>query len=473
MTRSLGAVLVLVSYIGAPGCFADPTQLQADSEGGSEDPGTNGSEGPSTGAPTTTTSMPSTTAPDGSGSGSEDVPPGCGDGMVEGDEVCDDGNTDDGDGCESDCQPSPGSAIWTVVEDSDAYLGAYTVAVTPSGEIVAAGATTVGEGNATWIARYDGDGGKLWDATGGAGGWNDVFRGLALTDDERVIASGTHRAEGMLDVGYFEIYTADGEAGGAQELQLGATSYLIGAELGSGGRLLAFGGVDDGEQHPLLASYVPVAGGWQYELSTEDTMDFEGQPGLAFDAAQLSDGRWIAVGFTFTGASSTRAAAWLVQPDGSQPELYELGDNGNDQFIDVVIEDDVVHVVGRQATGDDDGEVWLAELELDDTLTLGWEATWADKSFNIANALAVADGVRFVAASTNDGTEMEGLDTRVLRWDGHGAEPTWVSPFAADAPGRDYAGDVAVAPDGTVVVVGVVASPDGGEDTAWVRKLVP
>jgi len=472
MTRSLGAKLVLISHIGATACFAEPTRIDDESEGGSEDPGTSGGEGPSTSAPTTT-SMPSTTADSGSGTGAEEGPPGCGDGMVEGDEVCDDGNTDDGDGCESDCQPSPGSAIWTVVEESDAFLGAYTVAVTPGGDIIAAGATTVGEGNATWIARYDADGEKQWDAIGGEGGYNDVFRGLAITEDDRVIASGTHRTEGQLDVGYLAIYSADGEASGLQELPFGITSYLIGAELGSGDQLLAFGGVDDGEQRPLVASFGPFGGGWQYELSTEDSMAFAGQTGLVFDAAQLPDARWIGVGFTMTRGGGTRAAAWLLQPDGSDAQPYEFGDNGTDQFIDVELDDDVIHVVGRQAAGDDDGEVWLAELSMGDSVTIAWEATWADKSFNAANALAVADGVRFVAASTNDGTAMGGYDTRVLRWDGTNAEPTWVSPFAADAPGRDYPGDVAVAPDGTVVVVGVVASPDGGEDTAWIRKLVP
>lgn len=415
-----------------------------------------------------------TTSPDGSG-GSEESSGMCGDQVVEGDEICDDGNQQDGDGCESDCQPTSGYPLWTVVQDETFNIGIYSVVVTGEGDIVAGGAVLdEDEVPRPWLGRYAPDGTLLWTETSVAAGGRAHYRGLIALDDGRVVGVGGVVTGGELDDAWLRAVDADGEVAWQHELQTGSsTTYLLGVVPRAGGGLMAVGSASDSDgTRPFVATFNPMQGGWEQGEHSEDSQEYVGTNGTMFSLVPRGN-EFVVVGFTqqvMDGPSD--AAVWRIDDNGyAVSPATTFGGEGDQDFVDIVDDGGVLHVLGRIGMGDVSA-LRLARLGVGDSIVLEWEKTWSDLPFNVGNGLAVSGGVRYVAASTNMGQESDGFDTRVLRWDGEENAPRWAMPFADPSPGLDYAADVAVAPDGTVVVVGPV-TPEGGNVDGWIRKLAP
>lgn len=451
MTRSF-STFALGSYLCASaGCFEQAPSI---GDGGSSDGSGSASEESATGSSMSNGSSGSpTSSPDGSGSESDST-----------------GECPDGD-----CMPSSGETIWTVVQDEAFNIGIYTVVVTGEGDIVAGGAVLdENEVPRPWLGRYAPDGTLSWTETSVAAGGRAHYRGLIALDDGRVVGVGGVVTGGELDDAWLRAVDADGEVVWQHELQTGSsTTYLLGVAPRSGGGLMAVGSASDTEgTRPFVATFEPMQDGWQQGVHSEDSQEYVGTYGTMFSLVSRGN-EFVVVGFTQQVSDGpSDAAVWRIDDNGySIPPVATFGGEGDQDFVDIVDDGGVLHVLGRTGMGDVSA-VRLARLGVGDSIVLEWEKTWSDLPFNVGNGLAVSGGVRYVAASTNMGQDSDGFDTRVLRWDGEENMPRWAMPFADPSPGLDYAADVAVAPDGTIVAVGPV-TPAGGNVDGWIRKLAP
>jgi cysteine-rich repeat protein len=474
VSRSSRTAVLAWGLMPIIGCFESPPSTADDGT----DPTATGTEpgSDSSGATTVVSlSASSPTVADHSGSASE-TGDDCGNGDVDEGEICDDGNEIPGDGCEPGCTPSVAAEHWTVIEDGDGLDdAAFAVVVDAEGMVTVAGAQHVeaNDGN-PWVARYDAAGVPQWSDTTDVGSGNDLYRGLAVTDGGGVVGVGSYHS-GQLRA-WIHAHGADGSPGWDHTFSLGEEdASFVGLTVRDDGGLVAVGSIADGPGFtPLVASYDYAGPDWSEGQSSANTGSFVGTVGELFAVAALGDGTFVAVGYVaaMTDAGSDAMAVWF-DLDGTVISQASFGGADDDDFVDVAVVGDVVHAVGRRGGGEGISEVWLVRLSIEANITIAWEGAWSDQAFNVANALAVRDDARFIVGSTNTALDAEGFDARVLRWDGDADAPTWVAPFADDSPGLDYANDVALAPDGTIVVCGVV-TPRGAEDTdAWIRKLEP
>lgn len=452
MTRrfriAVGSYLCVSLWAGGA-CFPQAPSVGEGSSDGSDD---------GSGSATSGASMPNdasgspTTAPDGS-AGSEDST-----------------------GCTLDCQPASGEPLWTVVQDEENNIGIYTVAVTAEGDIVAGGAVLDADDHASpWLGRYAPDGTLLWTEAMPAASGNAHYRGLVALDDGRVLGVGGIDTSSDTDPAWLRAWSPSGDVVWEYELQtIGGPASLLGVVPRSDGGLIAVGTVTDANgSRPFVVGFDPEGDGWQPGITSEDIGEYLDTIGAMFSIVADDDG-YLIVGFTqqeMNGPSD--AAVWRIDANGYSMGLpATFGGEGDDDFVDIVKDGEVVHVLGRTGSGSV-STLWLARLTVGDSVTIAWEETWSELAFNVGNGLAVRDGVRYVAASTNISDQADGFESRVLRWDGDENAPTWVVPFADPSPGLDYAADVAIAPDGTVVAVGPVTPEDGSSIDAWIRKMAP
>lgn len=488
-SRARRTVLAAV-FAGLSGCFLDSPFVDIDDGGLTSTDGGAASSGQSEGDASTTGA--STAGSAGASQGSQDASSGgsqgdsssaegsvgvCGDGAIDGDEVCDDGNDVIADGCEPDCTPSSGQPYWTVVEPGGGFPdGAYVITAAPDGDVVVGGARgTSATTSNPWVARYAADGTSQWNDDAAAGDGADVIRGLALIDDD-VVAVGSFDAGAGLLHGLLRVFDGGGGEIWSDGYGFEPTSVvLLGVAPRSAGGWFAGGSTSlDTEASAALLGYEGASPAWLRTASTPESGTLEGQFGTIFAIAEDLTGRAVAVG-TDDGGADKGSDAWvaILEADGTVLREAAFGGSGDDDFVDLVLDGSTVHVVGRHANGSAASDLWLARLQVDDTIQLGWQALWSDASFTVGNGLVAEGGTRYIAGATSPGGELDGYDARVLRWDGEAAAPTWVVPFDDLAPGTDFASDLTIAADGTVVVCGAVTPAGTGDRQAWIRKLAP
>ncbi|HWB81545.1 MAG TPA: myxococcus cysteine-rich repeat containing protein [Nannocystaceae bacterium] len=476
MTRSFSTLAVGSYLCVLTGCFE---QAPSVGEGGSSEGSGSASEESATSSSMSNGSSGSpTSSPDGSGS---EAPSGvCGDGAVEGDEICDDGNEQDGDGCESDCRPSSGYPLWTVVEDEANTLAIYTVAVTPEGDIIAGGVLVDADDlENPWLARYAPDGTRLWTEATPAEGGEAHYRGLTVLADGRVLGVGAVKTQAEYDDAWLRVVDVDGNIAWQHEVQTNtADTYLLSIAPRQDGGFVGVGSATDASgTRPFVAPIDPNGDSWQQGINSEDVGTYANDYGQMFSVVSYGTGLLVVGSARVDPMQPSDAAAWLLTADGDAlgpPDVF--GGEGDQDFIDVAVDGDDVHAIGRSGMGTVSA-LRIAKLDVGDSVALAWEQPWSDEQFNVGNALAASGGVRYVAASTTpDPDNSDAYDSRVLRWDGEESDPRWSMPYEDPSPGLDYAADVAIAPDGTVVVVGPMtpeAGGDVGSINAWVRKLAP
>ncbi len=482
--------VMAATFAGPCGCFLDSPFVDIDDGGPTATDDGASSSAPSEGDGSTTGA--STAGSAGASQGSQDVSSGgsqgdsssaegsmgfCGDGTIDDGEVCDDGNDVTADGCEIDCRPSSGQPYWTVVEPGGGFRdNAHVIIAAPNGDVVVGGARGTSDTTSNpWVARYAADGTLQWDDDATAGEGADLICGLAWIDDD-VVAVGSFDTGASLQHGLLRVF----DGGGAETWSDGygfepASMILLGVAPRSAGGWFAGGSTSlDTEASAALLGYEGVSPAWLLTTSTPESGTLEGQLGTIFALAEDATGRVIAVG-SDDGGTDKGSDAWIaiIEADGTLLHEAAFGGSGDDDFVDLVLDGSTVHVVGRHASGAEASDLWLARLQVDDTIQLGWQAMWSDASFTVGNGL-VADGrTRYIAGATSQGGDLDGYDARVLRWDGEAAAPTWVVPFDDVAPGTDFASDVTIAADGTVVVCGGVTPVGTGDRQAWIRKLAP
>lgn len=424
---------------------------------------------PSTSEPTTTTSA-STSEVDTTG-GSEQ-PGACGDGTIDRVEICDDGNMTPGDGCEPDCSATPGSPLWTVIYDGGVgHDGAYALAVDGKGNVVVGGGQAISAtDNDPWVALYDSDGEEYWSNTISIGSGDDVVRGLGSAAG-RVITAGSFSVNADSSDGFAQVFASDGTPGWNETFDVGVNDYFIGVGVDPDGFFTA-GILDDGsgDTRPVVLHFLDNGGDYSQNVSTEDTLAFAGRLGGFLAVTATPDGGALVVGFDNEGGASDALAA-VLDAEGNlvgETGVFDCG-SGDSDFTDVAFNaDGTAQVVGRCGLSGELTSLWTARLAIAGGITMQWDATYDAGPFTAANGFARDGDVSFIAGSTETGGE---FDTIVLRWDGEAAEPTWVVPFAESSPGVDYAIDVALSPDDTIIAAGVVTQEGSDTSDGWVRKL--
>ena len=227
--------------------------------------------------------------------------PACGDGFVQPSvgEACDDADEDDGNGCTAACTPSEdlawlyrlpnrargensvgdvaldpagnvyvaatvwkveahtdihvmklapdGTPLWTFVHDGPAVLSrdkGYGVAVTPDGDVLAAGTERTGSGDAygAWIARLSPDGEPVWTKVVQSD-WNasDVAFGVAPRKGRDGVVGGYTGAPAWLA----RLDAQTGETVWSRTFGMGGTDQIARVAVGPGGEIYAAGSVDE------------------------------------------------------------------------------------------------------------------------------------------------------------------------------------------------------------------------------------
>lgn len=406
-------------------------------------------DGPTTGSDATidpTTPADSTTEP---------PLPECGDGNLDPGETCDDDNQIDGDGCNADCSPS-GTIVWEIIEDSGVDLadGAASIAISTNDELFVGGWLTTAQTPEPVARKLTLDGTIEWTTPiVGAVPWNSVYTwGVAVADDGAPAIA----ADGSTLVGNEWIVAklrADGEiswqtieAGEAYGVGIGVNVWACGRTGSGAGRMIAYA-LDDGTELDRLEGepYHP-AGGFAWDIAV-------------FDGELLMAGE-------IEGANGEQAFARRMMPAGlvlgeivleaTYDQSLALALGGNDRWL-----------VG--STAGDPSSGWLGRVPLAFDSIEGPEIVTDPRSVANLHGVTVGPAGEIVVAGWQ--TVGTAFDALVQKYTPDG-ELAWSRTYEGGSDVADYARDVVVASDGTIVFVGHV----GGLNTTadfWAVGLTP
>lgn len=215
---------------------------------------------------------------------------------------------------------------------------------------------------------------------------------------------------------------------------------------------------------------------WLVRVDAQGAVDWSlgfTRPGVGkhflFDAAELPDGSWIAVGATSL-IDQPPQAAWLVRLDAQGVPLwqFEYGGGSVDAARAVTPTADGGFAVAGSSSSSGAGsdDAWVMKVDAGGTIL--WQKTLGGIDADQAEAIVeLPDGGFAVAGSTNSLTS-SGHAPWVLRLDGTGSL-LWQRVVAADVWGD--LGAVARSADGQLVVVGRVAEAGFPSNDLWCAKL--
>jgi hypothetical protein len=451
-SRVVGRAALAFVFVGYGGCFADPLPVEIGStEGSGDESGSGSSDAGTTGLPGSEDGEDTIA---GSGGGSDDTG-----GCVVGDPGC----------------LTPGATVWTVVLGGDDNDGAYAIAIDDD-QIVVAGEEGTPGGSAPWLARLEADGATLWTHATAVGEGSNTLRDVVAVGGGDAAAVGSLAAGAQIQ-GLFEARDVTGAS-------IVSTSYsgadivaLLGMTADDEGAIWAVGSASFGRSapaEPLVLHYVPAAGGWSVDFSSVESGALGSFEGALFGIDHAPNGELVAVGHLRDGGPSDAAILRFSAGGELLDTPVTFGGPDADDFIGVAVDAEGRGVaVGRRGNGPTGSEILIVRFELGDVLAATSEHTWGDAPFTVANGFARDGDTIFIAAGTSADPSLTAasFDSAILRWDADESEPTWVVPLEADSPGRDFASDVALAPDGTLVACGVLTPVDGENGDAWIRKL--
>jgi len=188
-----------------------------------------------------------------------------------------------------------------------------------------------------------------------------------------------------------------------------------------------------------------------------------------FDAAEMADGSWIAVGATSV-LDFPPQHAWVLRLDAAGVPLwqYEYGGGLTETARAVTPTSDGGYAVAgwTNSSGAGMDDVWV--MKLDASGGIQWQKTFGGlESDQAEDIVELGDGSLAVIGSTNSLTP-SGHAPWVLRLDPAGAL-LWHRVVANDVWGDLGAG--ARTPDGQLVVIGRVAEPGFPSNDLWSAKL--
>jgi hypothetical protein len=302
------------------------------------------------------------------------------------------------------------------------------------------------------------------------------MRGVAAVAGEGVAGVGSANA-GSDPHGLFEVRDDTGASVALLPFQANTTDFLLGVVAGPNSALAVglTSPLGDGSMAtPLLIGYrLDGPGNWVFDWASSDTGQLDGFVGQLFDVATLPDGSIVAVGSIIAGDETSDAGVMLFAPGGDYVDGPAIvGEGHDDDFTGVGVgEDGSVIAVGRLGSDGGGARLLIARFTVGNSIESDWTRTWGETVFSNANGVARDGDALFIAAGTAEDPSSGELDTAILRWDGDADAPTWVVPYAEDSPGLDFAGDVALGPESTIVACGAFTPPGADTTDAWIRKL--
>ena len=271
-----------------------------------------------------------------------------------------------------------------------------------------------------------------------------------------------------------------------------SSGWLLHLEKATGDVLLeraigvGFGGVTDGANVAadggalfmgrIIVDFFTKHDGWLVRTDADGAVAWARrftQPGsgrhFLFDAVELDDGSWIAVGSTSL-LDHPPQAAWIVRLTAGGELLwqYEYGGGIADTARSITpVADGGFAVAGwTNSAGAGLDDVWVMRIDADGAVV--WQRTFGGLEIDQAEDIAaLPDGGFAVAGSTNSHTPL-GHAPWVLRLDS-GGSLLWHRVVASDVWGD--LGAVDSTTDGQIVVVGRVAQPGFPTNDLWCAQL--
>ncbi len=342
---------------------------------------------------------------------------------------------------------------------NDSARGAR-VAVGPDGHVFVTGRSRLdGESQRGFVARYDDDGTRLWSRDFEFLGWDDAH-GVAVASNGDVLVGGSANPNVGAGFGWLARLTGDGApVWELDELDL-STAYRLEPDL-DGGFILAASGPNWGPGEPPAVVSRHGSDGEALWTHTADAMGDNSENfarGVAFDG----EGNIVAAG------SLSDRSRWIskLTPEGNVVwEVIETGDPFEiNVFFDVAVsETGDVYAVGTVAS-----ETYVGRYSVDG------EPIWSrlvvpETDWNYAYGVAVLPGGDIVVVGNRSlAGESHPLWARRYTPDG---EVVWDYHVPTGSSFGSNAEDIAIAPDGDIVLVGTV--PHGFSSSMWVAKLTP
>jgi hypothetical protein len=343
-----------------------------------------------------------------------------------------------------------------------------------------------------WLAKLSPQGELLWTRTyDGSGKGQDFGKALAVSPDGDAYVVGRVVMEQPEppDGGDFETdlliarYDPDGELmwesfydGVVDGLPYFGTAVTV---LPDGSVVVAgHGWVDSGNEADVLVRY--ASDGTQIAAETIDPALAGGSVGVGSIAA-TSGGDLVLAGAMNEVEQGHSVDLWLQRRTIEGEVLWEHTHNGSatnstDGAGDVAVDPlDRVAVAGK-VTGDTLGDVWVRVYDADGEEL--WTATYngpEDRSDSAAGVAFDACGYVYAHATIHYDADPSAhhFDMWTRKYAPDGTE-LWTSVYAGDTESRryNYAGGMAVADDGSVLITGQSALHGEGYDI-FVRKLSP
>ncbi len=288
-----------------------------------------------------------------------------------------------------------------------------------------------------WILRLDATGTILWEQSFGFSGHDHSYDVVQTSDG------------GFFFAGFLDVTQSNGEGNfgkGSSSLTRHGVGEFWGTKLDADGNLQwrrYFGGTNNDRAHGVV---------------------------------QADDGGFVMTGFSESDdfdISNTKGSYdfWVIKIDGEGTLLWEksFGGTGIEVSYDIAKTTDGAYaIVGHTFSTDTDisknhgkSDVWL--IKIDDNGNLLWEKTYGGAEFDDARGLSVTADGGFVIAGNSKSTDGDVTENRgendlwFIKTDSEG-NLTHQKSFGGS--GLDFGFDVVQSMDGSVVLVGVVASND-------------
>ncbi len=360
------------------------------------------------------------------------------------------------------------------------------VAITPDGRIVVVGSTDAVGGGDFAVGRFTSDGTP--DATFGSGGKvtlgtaaADTGGGVVVLPDERIVVSGqgyatqdfvTKRlnADGSPDTSF--------TGAGTSIVDFGGNDAVNAMVQQPDGKLVLVGSTSVGGDFAIARLNADGTPDTTFSGDGRQTVDFGGGGDVAFSVAIAPDGKILVAG-KGGGAISDMVVARL-NADGSLDSTFGAGASakasidfgGSDAANGVALQPDGKIVMAGTTTAGD-GDLAVARLNADGSMDTSFSGDGKlTAGYGAANelglALAIQQNGRIVILGTGDVNS----DFLVLRLAPDGTPDASFGnggTVAVDFGGAEFDGDVALQPDGQIVVAGSTNNATDASDVAVAR----
>lgn len=376
----------------------------------------------------------------------------CGNAMIEPPEECDDGNQRDGDGCSKTCVAA-GGVLWEIVEDGPTGLadGAASLDIDASDALYVGAWFSEDEGPTLTARKVALDGTITWSRSlAELLAWDSIYAWGIAVDQSGNAVTAAAGVNGDTDQWVIAQTTANGGAGWLM-IEAG---QAFGVEIEDA--VWACGRTPQGD--PRVIGY-SLAG---TEVHRHEGNPSQPAPGWCWDIAVDGDAV-IVVGEV--EAQAHFGYATRLAPDGGVLDAVELESEWT-QALAIARGPSEVWVVGR--SNPDDGG-WLARGSIDFGAVAGPEiVTPAATSANLHGVAFGPDGQAVVVGWQDIGTDFDAL---VMAYTPDGTL-AWSRTYEGGQGKDDYARDVVIASDGTIVVAGHIG-PLTDEGDFWLFALSP